>query len=76
MDERGIYDNIGTNQNQPTTSESGTTEGGANKRDPVSAHPAMGQGIAGRDVEGGSTVSDTREEPDPAELTDRPHRAW
>ena len=56
-----------TNQSLPTTSESGPTGGaagapgsnaGGNKRDPISASPTIGSGVAGRDTDGNSTVAD------------------
>jgi hypothetical protein len=55
------------NQSQPNTSESlptsptGGTSGsgsGDNKPDPISASPTIGGGVAGRDSEGNSTLSD------------------
>lgn len=53
MDDKAIYDNSGTNQNQPTTAESGTgEEQGGNKREPVSVSPTAGRTIVGRDAHG------------------------
>jgi hypothetical protein len=74
MDERGIYDNSGTNQNQPTTAESGTSQEGANKRDPLSASPTMGDTIAGRDVQGDSTVGGPGSVHDHEEAPEQPQR--
>lgn len=74
MDEHGIYENGGTNQNQPTTSESGTSEEGDNKRDPISASPTIGQTIAGRDVQGDSTVASSKSTHEHEEAPQQPHR--
>ncbi len=76
MDENAIYDNSGTNQNQPTTTESGRgEEQGANKRDPISASPSIGRTIAGRDVHGESTVTDsgTHDQPDTVGTESQPN---
>jgi hypothetical protein len=63
MEEKGIYDNSGLNQNQPTTTESGAggshaaeTSQGDNKRGPINTSPSIGHTIAGRSLDGqGST---------------------
>lgn len=59
MDESGVYDDIGTRGDQPTTEGSRPEGGGVksgnaagrNKPDPVSAGPQLGNTIAGRPPE-------------------------
>lgn len=69
MDEAQMTDSE-TNQSLPTTSESGPAGGaanapggnaGGNKRDPISASPTIGSGVAGRDTDGNSTVTSDEE---------------
>lgn len=58
-DDSGIYDLSGA---QPTVEQShpdgggvgSTSEGGGNKRDPVSSSPSIGRTIAGRDINTGA----------------------
>jgi hypothetical protein len=62
MEDSGIYDEPGTGGQQPTTESSAPDGGGvfsrtaegANKVDPVSAGPNLGNTIAGRTAESGT----------------------
>ena len=74
MDDSGVYDNSGTRQDQPTTSESGPAGSGAdapgadaggNKRDSISASPTIGHTIAGRDVDGEAMTDPAEKKPAP-----------
>lgn len=72
MEESGVYDNSGTNQNQPTTTEPGPAGGGAghaganaggNKRDAISSSPTIGHTIAGRNLDGEGITEQEADEP-------------
>lgn len=70
-DEQGVYDDPGTNGQQPNTEHSqpggegafSRSGAGASKRDPMSSGPTLGNTIAGRDVDTESNTADTNANP-------------